>query len=183
MQFKLAVSLTRQRHGHDRHIIHIFRLHEKGLGSRRQKIPVRHQLVVQIDQALLHRLADIEAHDDQRAAGARDRIDVLHAFDLGKFAFEGFGQLLFDDLGGSAGKGQPHVGHRNDDLRFFFARGDDDGKQAQQQRRQHNQGRQLAPDKQRGNPARQTVMNSVIRHTSFAGITWWKVPLRERVFG
>jgi hypothetical protein len=155
MELKLAIAPAGEREGHDGHVVHVFRLDEKRSGSRREKILVGHELVVQIDEARFHRLADVEADDDQCTAGPRDGVDVLYALDLGDLPLERLGQLLFDDFGRCTGKRQPDIGHGDDDLRLFFTRGDQNGEQAEQQRAQHDQRRQLAADEEGGDAAGQ----------------------------
>ena len=86
-------------------IVNRARFEERKRDVRRNLVEVRLELLVELDQALFNVLAYQIADNDQSFLGSRDRIDVLHAFDLGDFTFERFSQLFFDNLGGSPGEG------------------------------------------------------------------------------
>jgi hypothetical protein len=74
-----------------------------------------------------------------------------------EFALKRFGELFFDDLGGGAGKRQPDIGHRYDNLRLLLTRRDDHGKQTKQQHTQHDERGEFTVDKEGRDATRQAV--------------------------
>jgi hypothetical protein len=91
IELEFGIPLTRQRQCDNRHIVYVARFDEKRVGARRQKVLIGHELVIQVHEAPLHRLADIKAYDDERPARARDRIDVFDGLDFGQLSLKGLG--------------------------------------------------------------------------------------------
>ena len=85
--------------------------------------------------------------------GFDDGIDILDPFDLPEELFHGLGDPLLHFFGRGPGIGDKDIDHGNDDLRLFLARGDNDGKEPEQKRGNHDERRQLRLDKCVGNLA------------------------------
>src|SRR5690606_37684773 len=77
-----------QRDNDDRHVVDLDGLDHPGGDVRRHEIGVRIDLVVDLDEALLPVLANVEPHGDDGAAWQRYRIDVLDPIDLVQELFE-----------------------------------------------------------------------------------------------
>ena len=113
---------------------------------------MRRLALVDLDQARLVRLADAEAHGDQRQPGPRRRVDVLDAGDAPQRARSG-------PRSGSrprrlgARPGHHHVDHRHADLRLLLARCGEQRERAEPERRDDQERRELAVEKGVGEPA------------------------------
>ena len=88
----------------------------------RDAVEVGLQLLVQLHQAALDVLADLEAHDDQALARARGGVDVFHAGNFPEQLLHRPGGALLDFLGAEARHRDQHVDHRHLDLRLLLAR-------------------------------------------------------------
>ena len=71
-----------------RHIVNRFGFDQRELHALRQAVAVGGQLVVDLDQRRLHRLADIELHGHHAAPALGRGVHVIHAFNLEHQAFE-----------------------------------------------------------------------------------------------
>ena len=99
--------------------------------------------VVQPDQRLGARHADLELHGQDRNARPRDRHHVLDPRDPGQHLFCRRGHHLLDLAHRGPREGDHHVGHGDVDLRLFLARRDHHREDAQQQGNQCQQRRDL----------------------------------------
>ncbi len=153
-EFVSVVTGAPEGKGEDGHIVDRSRFYERLGNARRDLVVVGHELVVEVDDALLHVLADIEPHDGDAHAGSRHGVDVFHALDLPEELRHGFRDPLIDLLGGGAGVGDKDIDHGNDDLRLFLPGGDDDGKDAEHDRGDDDERRQLRLDEGLGDLTR-----------------------------
>ena len=169
-QGAVVVALRPEGQGQDRHIVDGFRHHQRLAGPGRQHAAVAHDLVVELDQRLLHRLAHQEAHGDDTHAGTAHGVEVLDPLDLPQFGLEGLDHPLLHLLWRRTGHRQVDVHHRHHDLRFLLARCHLDGKEAQQQRGSHDQRGQFRIDEGAGNLARKAeVLHGCKLHGRKAG--------------
>jgi hypothetical protein len=96
-----------QRQTDNRHIINALGF-DDGLADaevRRQPVGVGIELVVQPDDGVGARFADLELHGQHRHAGPRYRVDMLHAFDFRQHLLGGTADQPLHFPGGRAGKG------------------------------------------------------------------------------
>ena len=84
----------------DGHVVDLDRFHAPVGHHRRDAILVGHQLVPDLDQAVLAILADEEPHRDHRLVFARGRVNVFDAIDLAQHGFQRGGNQFLDFLGG-----------------------------------------------------------------------------------
>ena len=131
-QREMIVARAVKREREDRHVVNGLGLDERRGNAVRDAVEVLLQLLVQLHEAALHVLADLEAHDDQALAVARGGVDVFHAGNFPEQLFHRARGALLDFLGAEAGHGDQHVHHRHFDLRLFLARQHDDGERAEQ---------------------------------------------------
>jgi hypothetical protein len=109
----------------------------------RQPVPVREDRVVQTDDRLGARHADLVLDRDQRLARPRHRPHVLEPPDLRQHLLGGNRDQLLDVLRRGAREGHEHVGHRHVDLRLLLARRDDHGERTRHDEHEREQRRQL----------------------------------------
>ena len=136
--------LAPQRDIQHRHVIDLDRFDDPAGHSRRDQIDIHRDFVVELDEALLPVLADVEANRHDGLSGPRQRVNVLDTVDLIEQPFEPVGDLLFDDLGDGAGHLDVDVGERHDDLWFFLARREIKGCDPGNQHDQNEQDRQVS---------------------------------------
>ena len=118
----VVVAAAPQRQGHDRHVVDRARLDERAPTRRAGCGRVGRQLLVEPDERALLVLADEEADDHHRAAGARGRVDVLDAGHLPEQLLDRARDALLDLGRRRARHVDEHVDHRHDDLRLLLAR-------------------------------------------------------------
>ena len=129
--------------------------------ARGQPVAVAAHGVVQAHQGLGARHAHLELHGDHGQARARHRADMLGACHLGQHLLGRRGHPLLDIGHAGTREGNQHIGHGDVDLGLFLTRGDQHGEQAQQQRHQSQQGRDLGALEQRDGAACQTQAGGV----------------------
>ena len=144
LQVVRALGIFRpQRGGQHRHVVNAFGLDDRGQHAQAlgQPVLVGVEYVVQPHQRLGARHTHLELHGEHGHAGARHRVGVLNALDLREHMLRRGRDHFFHVGAGSPREGDQHVGHGHVDLRLFFARGDQHGKQTQQQGHQRQQRR------------------------------------------
>ena len=131
-QREMVVTRAVKRERENRHVVNGLGLDERRGNAVRNAVEVLLQLLVQLHDAALHVLADLEAHDDQALAGARGGVDVFDAGNFPEQLFHRARGAFLDFLGAEAGHGDQHVHHRDFDLRLLLARQHDDRERAEQ---------------------------------------------------
>jgi hypothetical protein len=116
---------------------------ERGRGSKGKAVEVGLESLVEPNERGLDVSSDPIAHDDDAAAWARRRIEVLDPGNFPKKFFERTGETVFNFGGRRARKRAEHIDHRHVDLRLLLAREHPNGEDAEQHRRQHDDGREL----------------------------------------
>ena len=111
-----------ERQGQKGNVIDGSRLDQRLRGARRNQVEIGEHLLVQPDDAFFFILAHIKANDRDAGSRAGSRIDVFDAGDLPEQALHGLRDACFHFFGRCAGKRDHHVDHGNDDLRLFFSR-------------------------------------------------------------
>jgi hypothetical protein len=150
----VAVAVAPEGQRENRHIIDGALLDQRWQNTRRYPVEIGRELVVQVDDALLHALPDVKPDDRQVEPGLDDGVDILHPFDFPEQLFHGFGNPGFDLLGRCPRIGDEDVDHGHEDLRFFLARGDDDRKKSEEERCNDHKRRQFGFDERLGNVSR-----------------------------
>jgi hypothetical protein len=111
--------------------------------ASRQPVGIGVDRVVQPHQRFGARHAHLELHGDDRHAWPRHRHHVLDAGDLRQHLLGRCGHHLLDITHRRPGKRDQHIGHGHVDLRLFLARRHQHREDAQQQRHQRQQWRDL----------------------------------------
>ena len=144
-----------QGEGHNGHIVDALGLDQRLRQPQVARQPVRvfADRVVQLDQRLGARHAHLELHCQDGHAGARDRINMFHASDLGEHLLGRDRHHLLHFAHRRARERRDHVGHGHVDLGLFFAGRHHHGKHTQQKRYQRQQRRDLRTLKHRRNAA------------------------------
>ncbi len=154
----IAVSMRLirpQRRDHDRHIIDFDRLDDPRLDDGRNLVGRRIDLVVDLDQRVFAIFADVESHRDDALSRLRHRVDEFDTIDLVQQFFQSIGDLSFDLFGRQSRCGGEHVGHRDDDLRFFLTRCQEQRRRAEHQRNDDQQDRDVTTQKDLDDPCHQ----------------------------
>ena len=107
---------------------------------------MRIEFVVELDDGVFFFFTHLEAHDGHAEPRPRGRVDVLDAGDFPDQLFHRRGDALLHFLRGRAGHLHEDVHHGNDDLRLFLARRLEHGERAQQNRKHHDERRELGVD-------------------------------------
>jgi hypothetical protein len=141
----------------DGDIVNGARLDQRRADARRDAVVVGLQFLVEPDEALLEVGADLEADDDERAAGAGGGVEVFDAGDFPEQLLHRPRDAVLDLAGRGAGHGDDDVHHRHLDLRLLLAREHDHRKCAEEQRGEHQQRGDARIYAQRGQPAGESV--------------------------
>ena len=160
-QFVIAVEFRAvgpQRGDQDGNVIDFDGLHNPAADAGRNLIGIRVDLVVQFDERIFAILAHVEPNRDDAVAGPGHRVHVLDPVDLVQQLFQATRDLLLDFLGGQPRRADEHVRHRHDDLRFFLAGRQQQCHQAEQQRNDHQQNGDVAPQKDFHDPRQQRCL-------------------------
>ncbi len=133
-----------------------------------QPVPVRVELVVEIDDGLLAAHPHLEHHHQQGAVRAREGVEGVYPLDLGNNLFGGSGDEGFDLRRAGPREGDIDVGEGDIDLRLLLLGGYQHRKQAEQephQRQQRGDGRALKQRRQpAGRPQFVLAVVSVVTH-------------------
>ena len=106
----------------DGHVVHRLGLDQRRRGPGWDLVLVRLQLVVELDQRVLHVLADLELYGDHGLLAHGHGIDMLDAGQLRHQPFQRSCHQIGDLLGGTTRIAHEDVHHRHRDLRVFLAR-------------------------------------------------------------
>ncbi len=105
----------------------------------------------ELDEAPLAVLADVKSNRNQRLIVLRRAVNIFDAVDLIQNSFQRRSHKLFDFGRRVAWKLNVDVGQRDDDLRVLFAGRDPHRRQADQNREQDQNDRQIRLGNQRTN--------------------------------
>ena len=133
-----------QGHAQHRHIVNAFGFDHGAERAElaRQPVLVGVEHVIQAHQGFGARHAHLELDRQHRQARPRDGVGVFNAGHLAQHLLGRPGHHVLHIGTAGARKRDQHVGHRHIDLRLFFARRHQHGKQPQQQGHQRQQRRE-----------------------------------------
>ena len=149
-----------QREGQDGHVVNRAGPHERRARAGRDAVEAGLELLVEANEGGFDLRADLKADDHQRAAGAGGGVQVFHARDFPEQLFHGVRDPVFHLGGGDARHGDEDVDHGDLDLRLLLARQQKYGKEAEQDRGDDRDRRELRIDELRGEPAGEPVTRS-----------------------
>jgi len=148
-----AGALAPEGEREDGHVVDGAGLDHRLGDAGRDPVVVGHELVVELDEAVLQALAHVEPDDGQVEPGFDDGVKVLDALDLPEELLHGTRDPFLHLLRGGAGVGHGDVDHGDNDLGLLLAGGHDDGKEAEQQGCDHDQRGELRTDEGMGDLA------------------------------
>ena len=136
---RAALGVVRpQGRGQNRYVVDAFGVDQRRQDPESLRMPVLVGIdgVVETDQCLGTRLANLELYRRNTDAGPRDGVDVLHAVDLRQHLLQRNRHQVLDLGRARTGERHEHVGKGDVDLRFFFAGRDGNREEPHQQKRQ-----------------------------------------------
>jgi len=148
-QREVVVRGAVQRECEHRHVVDGARLDQRRADAGRDAVEIGLELLVEAHERGLQIGADLETHDGHHAAGAGGRVEVLHAGDFPEQFLHRARGAVFHLQRGGAGHADEYVDHRHLDLRLLLARQHEHREQAEQDRCDDDDGRQLRVDEHR----------------------------------
>ena len=144
-----------QRERQNRHIVDRAGFDDRRRHAGGDTVKIRLQLLVEPHERGLNLRTHPEAHDHQCGRGAGSGIEI---FDAGNFPEQFFHRprdAVFDLPRGGARHPDKNIHHRDLDLRLFFPREHQHGKEPEQHRSNHRDRREFRLRKHSGQPAGQ----------------------------
>ncbi len=136
-------SRTREREGHDGHVVDFHGFDDPPADARRDDVQIFVDFLLQLDQAAFAVFADIVTDGDDRLIFAAHGVNVFHAVDLIEDLFQGRGHQLFDFRRRVAGKVDKDIRQRNDDLGILLARREPQSRQSHDGRQEDQNEREV----------------------------------------
>src|ERR1019366_8658314 len=141
-----VVTVAPESERQDGNVVNRARLDDRLGGTGGNQVEVRIEFVVELADRVFFFFTHLEAHDGHAEPRPRGRVDVLDAGDFPDELFHRSGDALLNFLRRRARHFHENVHHGNDNLRLFLAGSLEDGKRTQQNRKHHNERRQLGVD-------------------------------------
>ena len=145
-------ALAPQGEGQEGHVVDRVQLDDRGQDVPRQDPAHRRLPLVDLDEARLVRLVDLEADGDHPQPGAGHGVDVLDAGDAPQDPLHG-GDDPALDLGRLGARPRHHdVHHRHADLRLLLAGSGEEGERPEAEGGRDDERGELAVEEERGRP-------------------------------
>src|SRR5258708_6632690 len=105
---------------------------------------MRVQLLPDLHHAWLERLVDLEPYGDECGSGAARAVEVFDPLNAPQSSLQPGGPLAFPLPPPRARERNQNIHHRNDYLWLFLARSEEHGEDAEDNRSEHQERRELA---------------------------------------
>ena len=152
-QGQVIVAGTVEGEGEDGDIVDAAGLDDGWRHAHRNAVEIGAEFFRHLDEAAVRVFADLEADNDERFAVAGGAVEVFDSGDFPEQFLHGAGGAFFDFRGGGTWHGDHDIDHGNLDLRFLFAREQEDGGGPEQDRGDHQQRGQFGIDERGGDPS------------------------------